>query len=266
MLFRSQSGQPLLVSWLVKNSGAIRTNRDYWYDSVYLSQDTTLNTGDILLGNVYHSGALDPGSEYSASRSLDLPYDLQGSVYILVKTDSGNDIYEGSAEANNTSSSSLPTLVQLSSTPDLVIQQLDAPASATSGQKFTVNWRVLNQGGAATGSANWYEAFYLSKDQILDIGSDIYLGYSNSQVPLAPGESYSNSQMFRIPQGASGPYYLFAVTDKGSTVYERQGESNNTALDPISIDVHLSQPADLVVGDIIIPSNGVSGQIGRAHV
>ena len=52
---------------------------------------------------------------------------------------------------------------------------------------------------------------------------------------LAAGQSYTQVRSFEIPQGFSGPFYVFAVTDSTKKVYERAQELNNAAYDGNSI-------------------------------
>jgi phospholipase/lecithinase/hemolysin len=270
-----QSGQALTVNWTVKNLGS-RTNRNYWYDGVYLSTDNQISNDDIFLGNAYRSEALDASGQYSVSRSFNLPNNLQaGNYYTLVRADVSNYVYEGALENNNDKATEGTTAgtggetggettggtsVGVTASPDLVMVSVDAPTTGISGQNLTVNWTVRNAGTVETGDRSWYEAFYLSRDQVFDRNSDIYLGYRSYTGNLAAGATYSQTESFRLPQGISGSFYLFAKTDAGNSLYEGTVENNNVAYDPTSVVVSLAQPADLVAGTITIPANGVTGQ------
>jgi RHS repeat-associated protein len=256
----AESGQSLTINWTVQNFGTNPTNSNYWYEKVYLSTDKQISSDDVVLGSVYRSGAIEPSGQYTVSRSFNLPINLQGSYYTLVQTDSENNVFEGSLENNNNGSTSSSTTVSLTPTPDLVIDSIDAPTTGISGQNLAVNWTVRNAGIAPTKEMNWYEAFYLSRDQIFDQNTDTYLGYSFFNGNLAAEEIYSKTQSFRLPQGLSGSVYLFAVTDGGNSIYERTGEDNNVVYDINPITLTLPQPADLVVGTMTIPSNGVAGR------
>jgi subtilase family serine protease len=255
----AQSGEPFTVSWTVQNLGTGRTNSNYWYDNVYLSLDSVISSDDIKLGQVYHSDALDPSAQYQASQTFTLPVDLAGQFYVLVGTDSTDQVIEGSLENNNQLATSGTTPITLSAVPDLVVQSVDAPATAIGGQLFPLTWTVQNN-GANTDEHSWYDAFYLSRDQIFDRETDTFLGYQYHNGGLAAGQSYTTTQSFQVPRGLSGPYYVFAVTDSGNAIYERTGEQNNTSYDGNSMQVSLAPPADLVVDGITIPSTGVPGQ------
>lgn len=255
----ANSGENFTVSWTVENLGIGQTNVDYWYDEVFVSTDTNLGgSNDISLGRVYHSGKLQPGTQYQATHTFELPIDLEGDFHIIVKTDKDNQVIEGTLENNNTAATSITTNVSLSPTPDLVLANVDAPTQAISGQSFDLSWTVRNDG--ADTSASWRDVFYLSRDQVFDRDSDTYLGFTTHIGGLASGESYTQTQSFAIPRGLSGPFYVFAVTDSSNSVYERDGELNNTGFDGNSMQLILPPPSDLVVGTISIPENAVPGQ------
>ncbi|MCA2657680.1 MAG: carboxypeptidase regulatory-like domain-containing protein, partial [Microcystis sp. M049S2] len=260
-------GQPLTLNWTVANLGVGRTNSNYWYDRVYLSLDKNVSGDDINLGSVYRSGALEPSASYSATGTFSLPVNLNGSYYVLVQTDRDNNVIEGAFENNNVLASdsssgggsgtgSLPITPAPSA--DLAVTSVDAPEQGIAGQSLSLTWTVVNN-DANTGQ-NWYDAVYLSRDQVFDRNSDIYLGYRNHTGGLNAGDSYTATQSFNIPRGLGGRFYAFVVTDGGNAVYERLGEINNVNYDGFSTEIILPPPADLVVGTITIPVNGTPGQ------
>ncbi len=256
----ANSGQALAVQFHVDNTGVGRTNAEYWSDQVLLSTDAVLgNADDIVLGNVFHSGRLDPAQDYDVSANFTLPIDLQGDVRVYVRTDVYDAVEEGDTEGNNTTAAANPIAVALSATPDLVMRDLHAVGQAVSGQGLEVDWAIHNNGSVATGSG-WRQAFYLSRDQILDRGSDIYLGYAQTSTGLGAGGDQAFSQEFQVPNGIAGRYYLFGVADSSDRIYERGAENNNTAQDAAPLMIDLPTPVDLVAGLITVPANGVPGQ------
>jgi subtilase family serine protease len=251
------SGTPITISWTVQNLGTGRTNSNFWYDDVYLSTDTNISSNDIRLGSFFRSGALEPTDDYTATANFNLPIDLNGNYYVIVRTDRSNQVTEGALENNNDKASDSPVAISLSPVPDLVVDAVDAPEQAIAGQPFSLTWTVTNNGAATTGS--WYDAFYLSRDQVFDRNSDIYLGFQN-RTALGAGESYTTSQAFNLPRGLAGLFYVFAVTDAGNAIYERTGENNNVNYDAFLMEVILPPPSDLVVTNVTVPVNAVPGQ------
>ena len=251
------SGDALAVEWSVANLGTGKTNSNYWYDEVFLSKDSDLgDSSDISLGKVYRSGSLDSNEDYQVARSFRLPEDLDGDYYVIVRTDVENRVLETPLENNNETAASNSTSIALNTVPDLVINEIDAPLQAISGQTFDVSWTVSNQG--ANTNSSWREVFYLSRDQVFDRSSDIYLGSSFNFGNLVTGGEYSKTASFEIPQGLSGSFYVFGVTDSSDSIYERFGENNNIAYDGNSMNVILPPPADLGDGSINIISDAAT--------
>lgn len=251
------TGGSITVNWSVSNHGAGTTNSTYWYDSVYLSANTTIDGPDLFLGYNFHAGALAPGGSYAQSRTFGLPVDLApGTYYIIVRTDSFDYVYEVPLEGNNDRAATA-TQVTLAAVPDLSVTSVMAPDDAVSGRPFDVSWTVRNLG--ATTGASWYDSVYLSRDQLLDRSTDTYAGYLYQPGGLAGGDQYTATGTFTVPQGLAGTFYVFVVTDAGNTVYERGQEDNNTGFDPFSMLVALAPPADLVAGSITVPVTGTIG-------
>jgi hypothetical protein len=257
----ANAGEPVAISWTITNAGdgiAIGS----WTDTVYLSTDTQLNTStDIHLGVFTHTGNLASGDNYVQNQSPMLPIGLSGNFYLIVATDNDNALRECAGEENNIAVSSSQVQISISTYPDLQVTTVDAPANAASGQIVTVNWTITNNGTSATpASQGWYDTVYLSKDQILDIAFDTKLGAFQRVKSLAAGESYTQSAQVEIPRSASGPYYIFIVTDSTNSIFEHTAENNNTGYDPSAMIVTMPPPADLVVSSVDVPLSGTPGQ------
>ncbi|MHC4696266.1 MAG: CARDB domain-containing protein, partial [Planctomycetota bacterium] len=84
------SGENIIVSWDVANLGESPTPSEFWQDSVYLSEDETLDPSDIRLCTFGHSGALIADESYSSTQLCALPRWLSGVLYVFVATDSAN--------------------------------------------------------------------------------------------------------------------------------------------------------------------------------
>ncbi len=83
----AQSGGIITVDWTVSNIGTRATREDLWTDRVFLSRDSSLDTGDISLGDFIRHGKLEAGSSYQASVDVRLPDGISGNFYLLVQTD-----------------------------------------------------------------------------------------------------------------------------------------------------------------------------------
>ncbi len=263
-----QTGDPVAVTWTVSNAGPVATNANVWRDYVYLSTDTVLDAGDTVLGTRQRTNALAPGASYSASATYLVPAGVQGALYVLVAADAENAVFEELQNNNvrradgtvSTVGGGTPTetvSVSPRPLPDLQVTTVDAPSAGFAGQLLSVSWTVRNAGPGIAGGS-WYDSVYLSLDQNFE-PTDLYLGYSDRPQTLAANATYTRTATFRIPQGTGGPFYVFVRADAGNAAAETS-EVNNAGYDPVAVQVNLLPPADLVVGTITVPVNGVLGQ------
>ena len=96
------SNSQLEVRWKVRNNGT-GTTLAGWTDTVWLSLDGTVGSGDIKLGDLVATGPLGAGGIYEGVLTVTLPIDAQGAYKLIVRSDSGGEVVETSAgEANNT--------------------------------------------------------------------------------------------------------------------------------------------------------------------
>ena len=72
--------------------------------------------------------------------------------------------------------------------------------------------------------------------------------------------SYSASLTAKIPDYASGPYYVFVQTDSGNLVFEGSATGSHEAFDPTAVVVTMPLPSDLAVSTITVPPAGIAGQ------
>ncbi|MBU1984631.1 hypothetical protein KJ815_09505, partial [bacterium] len=150
------AGQPLSIQWTVLNNGPGTPFENSWNDRVYASLDTALNLATAtVLGSYSRTGALPPDSSYTRAATANLPSSLFGSVFIYVKTDYNNQVFEHTSEDNNVRRSSLPVEVSAAPWPDLVVTSVTAPSTAGSGQNVSVEWTVQNQGPGSVPQTTW---------------------------------------------------------------------------------------------------------------
>lgn len=254
----AEAGQAILTRWTVGNVGAGETEVRSWHDGVYLSTDMIWDDDDQLLADWPHMTGLPLGKSYLATTLTLIPVTVApGQYFLILRTDSEDDVFEAAEEANNVS---LTQLTVTQSTADLQTNAVNTSATASSGGLLTVSWTVRNLGPGATDGNIWTDVVYLSQDQIFDPATDRYLGFFPKPRALNPGDTYQREETFEIPRGMSGPYYVFVRTDSRNQLHERGDEENNTAYDPLSMNITLLPPADLIVGSIVVPEHSLIGQ------
>ena len=83
-----------------------------WVDSVFLTSGTTLDSSAVLIGRQTHMGVLTAGGMYQATLTAPLPGLLPGNYFVIVETDSGDQVPDVN-RSNNVlvSTTSLPVTV-----------------------------------------------------------------------------------------------------------------------------------------------------------
>ncbi|MBF0449143.1 MAG: hypothetical protein HQK75_00045 [Candidatus Magnetomorum sp.] len=260
----AHSGQSIEISWKVKNTGFDSTRVSSWEDIIYLSTDTTADINDTILGVYQHNGLLNANDSYIKTKSITLPKDVHGNYYLIVHTDANafNDVFEYQAEDNNHAAKALS--INSAPTPNLMVNTIDTPDSAWSGQYVSIGWTVANTGDvpAKAETGFWYDSVYLSRDPFLDVVHDISLGNLKYDGYLSQeNDVYTQQLNTMLPPGISGPYYVIVHTD--SSIPNHIFESNrqdNVRISSKTIDIHLTPPADLIVTDLTFQNTAKPGQ------
>lgn len=219
------SSQQTVIEWTVTNTGTGSTSAPIWYDGVWLSLDDQFDSSDIYLGKVENATYLNVNESYTNRLTVTLPENVDGNYHFLVKTDYNAQVYELENEGDNFGASDT-SRIELTPPPDLQPTAVIAPSQTFSGQTMTLNWTVTNNGPGRTSQYSWYDAIYMSADDVLD-GGDRYLGQLYHGGDLNVGESYNASRNVTLPIGVSGDFYFFVNTDAGNSVHELAYEANN---------------------------------------
>lgn len=221
---------PINFSWLPL-PGAIAYDLYVWADSLdqpSLPLAVNINTFNYLLGP---NNFMQAGQKYK---------------WRVVAKGTCNDI------------SSPIQVFTLRHLPDLIVTSIQLPASGFSGQSFSVQWQVRNNGLGGTQNRQWLDRIYLSTDAILD-NQDITLGTVQNVSELQPGGSYVNAATFTLPQGINNNYYAIVVTNAYFQVSETD-VSNNRLVSTTTSAIQLTPPPDLQVTSIVPPNFAFSGQ------
>ncbi len=251
------SGQSMTVNWNVSNIGTGPTFATGWYDAVYLSTDTTLDSSDTLLGTFSHDGSLNAGNNYINKQTVSLPSGLSGQFYVLVQTDAFGQVFENGATANNVGATTAPITINLTPPPDLAVTSVTAPATAQAGHSLSFTYQVTNVGAGSTPNSSWNDAFYLSPTPTYDQQTAISLGSLSRYGALNAGDEYTETISPTLTNGLSGIYYVLVDTDSGNVVSELN-KTNNWAASTSSVQIN-SIPADLALSTASAPSTGLAG-------
>ncbi len=248
------------LSYQIGNQGTspVPPNERFWTETVFLSRDTVLDAQDLAIASRARSGNLQPGQTESVNLEPRIPRTATGEYYVIVLTDSNNNVFEYTQEANNwavSRDSFGPKKFNILSTPpDLKGISITGPTTAKSATNISVSWTVEND-SAFTASGSWSDGIYLSSDPTLS-PEDRLLSATEINGPLEGGSPYTKSLSVLLPTCESGRYYLFARADLYDSVLE--SDPNNNVTPAFAIDISANE-ANLIARTASGPSTGRAG-------
>ena len=242
------SGQTIQISYSILNQGGSSGVNTQWNDLIWLSLDTLVDGGDILLRTTSNLIALNNGQNYTNTVTVTLPQGIQNNFYIIVATDYYNTVLENN-DTNNINYNSM--LVSLTPPPDLVVTSIiTPPISLFSGQPLTFSYTVKNVGTGITSNGNWIDRIYISSDSTFSNAATLLSTVSHSGF-LEVDSLYTNNVTITMPQGIFGAYFIIIETDAGNDVFEFTLENNNFRISD-SLNVLLSPFSNLQISNISI--------------
>lgn len=249
----ARAGTSFSATVRVDNLGGTDTpaRQSWWYDQAWLSLDGNIDASDIALNTAWHYGVVPTDGGYDLNITGQLPTSLQGDYRLLVRLDSGNQLFEGvagsSGETNNTLQ--LGTVSVYQSRPDLVVSAFAAPEAAEAGRTALFSWTVTNQGNGDTITASWTDSLWVSLDDVIGDGNDVLVGSVAHQGVLAPDGSYTVNVAPTLPFALKGAARFYVRTDAGSQVTEAL-EANN--LSAVSVATISRRESDLTVTEAVV--------------
>jgi uncharacterized delta-60 repeat protein len=206
----------------------------------YLSSDTSIGAGDVLLGS-RALASLAAGGSSAGATSVTIPAGTaNGSYFIVAKADDTNQAVE-SSESNNTRA------IAIRIGPDLRVSSLTAPTYAAPGMTISISDTTANQSSSSPAGASTTR-FYLSSNTTLD-AADIALG-SRAVPALASGASNAGATVVTIPAGtATGTYNILAEADDAHVLTERN-ESNNLSTRVLRVGPDLTAAVRGITGTL----------------
>jgi len=243
---------PLRLSWI---PGANTVNYDvYVWDSASTEPLTPFaaNVADI---------------SYTIPKNAPLPYNRTYKWRVVAKNPC----------AQTTGSVQTFRLIPL---PDLVISDIQAPPTATSGQTISISWKVTNIGpGNTLLDQSWEDGIYFTLDTVPNVnlgnafpsptnwnqltaaGRPLLLGKKNRPASLDSGQFYTNSINFTLPVGYNFPVYVYGIAANNGSIYRLLQESNlnDTARAPNQIVITQPPLPDLRVDSVFTSASVFSG-------
>ncbi|NCR78336.1 MAG: Na-Ca exchanger/integrin-beta4, partial [Microcystis aeruginosa K13-06] len=252
-------GGAISVSWTVLNNGTVPANAD-WYDSVYLSNDQTWDSGDTWITAFWEAARspLAANTSYTDTQNITIPsYAGIGDKYLIFVTDQYSYSYYNQQGETDETDNTYAVPITLGA-PDLTISSATAPSSGVVNGAINVSWTVKNQ-GTTDAPADWYDVIYLSSDNIPGNGNDSYIAeqFISTQTPLVANGTYTINRSINLPNVTPGNYYIFFRAD-GYNGYNYQGETNENNNYSQAIPVTIGAP-DLIVSNATAAESGVLG-------
>ncbi len=247
-------GQPIAISWRVRNDGNGPTPVSAWADRVYLSRDDVVDQGDKILATVFHSGPLASGASYSAEveEPVSVPFVEPGPYWLLFVTDARDEVFERSPGEENNIARSAFTVNP--GGPHLKITTANREGIARTGETVRLQWTVCNIGDRPTSAGSWRDDVFLSRSSTLDPGA-VLLASVPHVGELAAGDCYTASIEVRLPPDWIGSFHFLVLPDADNRVLEAGGVG-----DPTPVDIEIAAAADLIVSDVQTSGPGVAGE------
>ncbi len=254
----ADEGATIEITWTVANNGEARAAGS-WRDIVTLRKLSATPGQPVTLGSFEYSVGLGAGLSYTRTERFSLPAKIEGAWQVTVSTDTGNTVYEGAGEANNSTGDDRPIVLSLKARPDLQVQTITAPDRVQAGATAAVSFVIVNRGSVPTDQPHWRDNIYLSLDNKPG-ADDILIGSIENGAALAPNEAYtSTTSSIVIPERFRGPGYFLVIADASGNIdeYPAANEANNLIAKEIYV---VPQPlADLVTGGVVAPAQAVYG-------
>lgn len=221
------TGDTTLLCYEIINAGQGSAPSKSRTDRFYMSKKSTFDIDSATkLSDVSYSVAIPAGDTVSRKAIVKIPDGFDGDWYFYVHTDFVNTIFENGADNNNQGRSDT-VRITLAPYPDLVPSLITVPDTANAGDTATIKFSVTNNGDT-TAKSNWADRIYISKDTVLDRGSDRQLANILHSNDLEEDSVYTVSTLITYPSNLpAGDYYYFLEVDADDNVYEHSGDTNN---------------------------------------
>ena len=207
-------------------------------------------------------------SLFEVDTSAQLPIDLSGDFWLLLKTDVSDNVSEFLFEDNNVMRVEQALTVLPTPSADLAVSALSvSPTTALPGAAIEVAWTVTNLGDGPTGDGTpggavsaWVDRIFISANATVGDADDIPIGELPRVGSLAGADGYDATATVTIPATvAAGSYTLAVIADATGAVYQRDDIGANQAMAALTVEQPVLRFADLVVTSVEAPATAIAG-------
>lgn len=230
-------GQYVSAAGIVTNKGQGTTFPATWYDQLLLGTSLSSTSGDRLLEQKTHNGALAPGQFYRDSLSALISLNTVPGNYILKrKVNGGQTVFEDSYTNNN---SYIQLNVYSPPATDLIVTGITHPDTVYLGYTVdTAKWVIKNQSSnEAKGISS--DGIYLSKTTALD-STSVLIGTKNKVLSMLPLTTDTVKLAPLVLNVREGNYNMLVKTDLLSNIVETN-KDNNTGMAALPVYVKVKQ-------------------------
>lgn len=244
------------VFWHVRNTGNHMKRTMSWTDSVVLSRSefNPYFDGWFLLDQFLFSGKLQTDQSYTQSKAVIIPIKSTGFHYIHVIEDSENILKSNSKDRKNYGWAKIQ--IPIPSYPDLeVIIESVVPHNLRGGERFTLQYAVLNTGPAAQISS-WIDQVLIKK---MDHKGFTVLSAMPHIGGLDRNSNYSKQIQIVLPAYFTDGLYELKVKTDGNNKLVEVNETNNEALF-VYLNTSTALPVDI---EVVTQEKNVSAVAGQ---
>lgn len=221
----AKAGQPISVSWTVKNQGNREATHSStvtaWEDRVYIASSSAYDNTAFYLGRFKQTASVAAGNSYTATVNAPLSGKLSGNYYLILRVDNWNDV----AESNNNNNQKVIPITIFPNTGiivdknsvEVILDKANAQSGFVYGEGFKITsidadgWELYNNEGTQG------YGFYDASGGIVPGRIDSIRTYINTNLPTG---IYSGSVKVRYSKNYiwyDGPTVTYKITLKDST-------------------------------------------------
>ncbi len=145
--------------------------------------------------------------------------------------------------------------------PNLSIVDVVYPEECVSGQMVEIQWTVENIGQGTAPAAGWKDVASWSPDEVGGDANDETMGELTFDQPLAPGESYTRSAFFEVPEVADDQWQWVVLEVDTEGALDELDEQDNMQVSTPPAWVTTREYPDLQVQNVTLPHELSAGEL-----